>query len=151
MGWPASRPGHFTHPVPIVQEAGWAPGPVWTGAENLAPQPRFDPPDRPARSESLCRLSYPGTRGHHFPLNMKLCGPRSRSVRFIKEKYLLILAVCEPRNAQLVVSIYTECPILAQMWALELRRLISTFGWALTQTVGRRLLPVDVPSSVALH
>ena len=22
-------------PVPIVQEAGWAPGPVWTGAENL--------------------------------------------------------------------------------------------------------------------
>ena len=24
-------------PVPIVQEAGWAPGKVWTGAENLAP------------------------------------------------------------------------------------------------------------------
>jgi len=23
--------------VPIVREAGWAPGPVWTGAENLAP------------------------------------------------------------------------------------------------------------------
>ena len=23
--------------VPIVQGAGWAPGPVWTGAENLAP------------------------------------------------------------------------------------------------------------------
>ena len=23
-------------PVPIVQEAGWAPGPVWTGEENLA-------------------------------------------------------------------------------------------------------------------
>jgi hypothetical protein len=23
-------------PVPVVQEAGWAPGPVWTGAENLA-------------------------------------------------------------------------------------------------------------------
>ena len=21
--------------APIVQEAGWAPGPVWTGAENL--------------------------------------------------------------------------------------------------------------------
>ena len=25
------------HLVPIVQEAGWATGPVWTGAENLAP------------------------------------------------------------------------------------------------------------------
>ena len=24
-------------PVPIIQEAGWAPGPVWTGAENLDP------------------------------------------------------------------------------------------------------------------
>jgi len=30
-------------PVPIVQEAGWAPGPVWIGAENLAPPPGFDP------------------------------------------------------------------------------------------------------------
>ena len=31
---------HFTpgkDPVPIVQEAVWASGPVWTGAENLAP------------------------------------------------------------------------------------------------------------------
>ena len=26
-------------PVPIVQEAGWTPRPVWTGAENLAPPP----------------------------------------------------------------------------------------------------------------
>ena len=24
-------------PVPVVQEAGWAPGPVWTSAENIAP------------------------------------------------------------------------------------------------------------------
>jgi len=24
-------------PVPIVQEAGWGPRPVWTGAENLDP------------------------------------------------------------------------------------------------------------------
>ena len=31
---------HFTpgkDPVPILQETGWAPGPVWTGAENLVP------------------------------------------------------------------------------------------------------------------
>ena len=28
-----STPGK--DPLPIVQEAGWAPGPVWTGAENL--------------------------------------------------------------------------------------------------------------------
>jgi hypothetical protein len=30
------------NPVPIVYEAGWAPGPVWTCAENVAP-PGFDP------------------------------------------------------------------------------------------------------------
>jgi hypothetical protein len=27
--------------VPIVQEARWAPGPVWTGAENFAPNGIF--------------------------------------------------------------------------------------------------------------
>jgi hypothetical protein len=35
-----TRPGRFTSgkdPVPIVQEAGWAPGPVWTVAENVTP------------------------------------------------------------------------------------------------------------------
>ena len=45
-------------PVPIVQEAGWAPGPVWTVAENLSTT-GFRHPDRSARSESLYRLSYP--------------------------------------------------------------------------------------------
>jgi hypothetical protein len=40
-------------------EFGWTPGPFWTRAENFAPIGiRF--PDRPARSQSLYRLSYPG-------------------------------------------------------------------------------------------
>jgi hypothetical protein len=63
-GWSTPRAGRFTpgkDPVPIVQEAGWAPGPVWTGAENLAPT-GFRSPDRPARSESPYRLHYPGPR-----------------------------------------------------------------------------------------
>ena len=62
-GWLISRAGRFTpgkDPVPSVQEAGWALGPVWTGAENLAPT-GIRSPDRPARSESLYRLSYRGT------------------------------------------------------------------------------------------
>jgi hypothetical protein len=25
-----------SNPVPIIQEAGWAPGPVWMGVENLS-------------------------------------------------------------------------------------------------------------------
>jgi len=44
-------------PVPIVQEAGWAPGLVWTGAENLAAT-GIRSPDRPACSQLLYRLSY---------------------------------------------------------------------------------------------
>jgi hypothetical protein len=43
--------------VPIVQEAGWAPGPVWTCAENLA-STGIRSPDRPAPSQLLYRLSY---------------------------------------------------------------------------------------------
>ena len=61
---PASRPGRSLppgkDPVPIVQEAGRAPGPVWTGAENLSPT-GIRSPDRPARSQSLYRLSYRAT------------------------------------------------------------------------------------------
>jgi hypothetical protein len=45
-------------PVPIVQEARWVPGPVWTSAENLAPT-GIKSPDRPVRSQSLYRLRYP--------------------------------------------------------------------------------------------
>jgi len=53
---PLFTPGKDT--VPIVQEAGWAPGPVWTGAGNLGPT-GIRSPHRPARSQSLYRLSYP--------------------------------------------------------------------------------------------
>ena len=46
-------------PVHILQEAGWSPGPVWTGVENLAPT-GIRSLDLPSYSESLCRLNYPG-------------------------------------------------------------------------------------------
>ena len=46
-------------PVPIVQEAGWAPGSVWTGAEKLA-STGIRSPDHPGLSQSLYRLSCPG-------------------------------------------------------------------------------------------
>ena len=39
VGWSTPRPGHFIpekDPVPIVQDTGLTPGPIWTGAENLA-------------------------------------------------------------------------------------------------------------------
>ena len=60
-GWSTPRPGRFTpgkDPVPIVQEAGWATGTDLTGAENFA-LTGIRSHGRPARSESLYRLSYP--------------------------------------------------------------------------------------------
>jgi hypothetical protein len=46
------------HAVCNIQEAGWAPGPVWTGAENLA-NTGIRSADRPASSKSLYVLKYP--------------------------------------------------------------------------------------------
>jgi hypothetical protein len=60
-GWVVSstpRP-HFTpgeDQVPILHEAGWAPGPVWTGGKSRSHRDSI--PDSPARSQSLYRLSY---------------------------------------------------------------------------------------------
>jgi len=73
------RPGHSLppgkDPVPIVQVAGWAPGPVWTGAENLTPT-GIQSLDRPARSQSLYRLSYPA---HILKLNKKENSKRTKT------------------------------------------------------------------------
>jgi hypothetical protein len=59
-GCSVPRPGRFTpgkDPVPIVQEAGWAPGPVWTCSKNLAPT-GIRSPNRPARTHSYqCVMS----------------------------------------------------------------------------------------------
>jgi hypothetical protein len=64
-GWSTPRPGRFTFgkdPIPIVQETGWAPGAVWTGAENLAPS-GVRIADSLASSESLYRLRQQFIRG----------------------------------------------------------------------------------------
>jgi hypothetical protein len=50
MARPLSTPGK--DPVPLVQEAGWAPGPVWTGAENLAAT-GIRSPDRDLKAGSI--------------------------------------------------------------------------------------------------
>jgi hypothetical protein len=52
-------------PVPIVQEAGWAPELVWTQARGkiISSLPGIEPrwPGRPARSQNLYWLSYPAS------------------------------------------------------------------------------------------
>jgi len=45
--------------VPIVQEAGWMPGPIWIDAKNLPPA-WVRSLGRPSHRESLYYLHYPG-------------------------------------------------------------------------------------------
>ena len=62
--WSAARPGRTLppgkDPIPIVQEAGGATGPVWTGGKSRPLPPGFNPRDRPARSSVAIPTELPG-------------------------------------------------------------------------------------------
>jgi len=67
-------------PVPIVQESGWAPEPVWISAENLAP-PGFDPrtfqPVASRYTDNAIPAPEPSVSGvkitKHYMLMQQLC------------------------------------------------------------------------------
>ena len=67
--WPQFTPGK--EPVPILQEAGWAPGPVWTGGKSRLH--RYSIADRPARSSVAIPTELPG------PLRIHLHSHKSSS------------------------------------------------------------------------
>jgi len=73
--WSAARSGRTLlpgkDPVPILQKAGWAPGPVWTNGESRSHRDSI--PDRPARSQSLYRLSYPGHSIQYSNMLYRVC------------------------------------------------------------------------------
>ena len=74
--WSAARPGRTLpseDPVPILQEAGWATGPVWAGG--ISRPHRDSIPDCPARSKSLYRRSY---RAHK---SLIACKIKSRQMK----------------------------------------------------------------------
>jgi hypothetical protein len=58
-------------PVPIVQEAGWTPGPVWTGAENLAPT-GIRTSNRQARSAVGILTALPGPKNHSGAVHTRI-------------------------------------------------------------------------------
>jgi len=72
---------HFTPGkdlIPILHEAGWAPGPVWTGGNS---RPHLDSiPDRPSSSQSLYRLSYRAHQCYVLPKNKMLDKHRDYSL-----------------------------------------------------------------------
>jgi hypothetical protein len=74
-------------PVPIVRKAGRDPGTVWTGAEGNATA-GICYSNRPGRSESLCRLSYPGTLDYVTMIfHLQLCTVEWGSVTTIGEGF----------------------------------------------------------------
>jgi len=72
-------------PVPILQEAGWARGPVWTCAENLTTT-GIRSQDRPASSQSLYRLSYPGPLVTWVVQHYFLCNFSQNKMRSVSYK-----------------------------------------------------------------
>ena len=61
MPRPHFNPGK--QPAPILQEAGWAPGPVWKGRKS---RPHRDSiPDRPARSSVAIPTELPGQHNNN--------------------------------------------------------------------------------------
>ena len=103
--------------VPIVQEAGWAQQPVWTGVENLTPT-RIRSLDRPARSQSLYWLSYPA---HNYNIQYHVMNSVSvystlTTKKLIKHSLLLLLmpfvftSWCLPLKKAAVVSQHIWTP-----------------------------------------
>jgi hypothetical protein len=121
---------HFTpgkDPVPIVQEAGWAPGPVWTGGKSRPTGIRS--PDRPARSQSLYRLSY---LAHNVPIiyaNFIITVRKKYEVLF-SCRPVVLAAECSPR-----ITGYDVQNIPRQSTKCHYMRLRTAFG-ALQITVG---------------
>ena len=91
----------WKEPVPIAQEDGWAPGPVWTGAENLASPTGIRSPDRPARSQLLYSLRYPA---HGTPYTRYLISTASWTLS--QPQGLLCILVLFFWDGKLYVSIH---------------------------------------------
>jgi hypothetical protein len=82
--WSTPRTGRFLprgkDPVPIIYEDGWAPGPVCTGAENLAPS-GIRSPNRPPPPEFDPRAVQPVV-SHYTD-----CAIPSHSHKWVEWKY----------------------------------------------------------------
>ena len=110
---------HFTpgkDPVPILQGARWAPGPVWTGGKS---RPHRDSiPDCPCRSKSLYRLNYPA---HNSNVNTtpKLCEfkprcHRNRSLLLLTNRVKSQIAL----PASHIVTVICKCYSMTQFFRM---------------------------------
>jgi len=95
------------NPVPIVQEAAWAPGLLWTGEENLIPA-RIQSLDRPARSKLLYRLCWP-RHFHIFVTGIVWISYKCVYCNPVTEWRVVVSYVCFDFSSQKMVEINFLC------------------------------------------
>ena len=88
---PAALPPGKTR-YPLYRRLLEPQGPIWTDAENLAPT-GLRSPDRPARSESLYRLRYPGPRSELRTIIKKILIQYNGNVNVVSKESVLRVAV----------------------------------------------------------
>jgi len=99
--------------VTIVQEAGWAPGPVWTGEKNLAAT-GIRSTDLPACIELLYRLSSTDLHSHgtaEVYLNCEILYSGQREYSVFPRVFLETSSIGILRHGHLVLDI-----LLILMW-----------------------------------
>ena len=82
--WSAARLGLPLPPVPILQETGWAPGPVWMGGKFLLHRDSIR--HHPYRSQSQYWLSYQA-HIYIYILARNTCSPQGYQRNWTQNKY----------------------------------------------------------------
>ena len=70
--------------VTIVQEAGWAPGPIWTGGRSRPTGIRY--PDRPVRSSVAIPTEIPGPHWYKYSTHISVLETRKKIHYFLAER-----------------------------------------------------------------
>jgi hypothetical protein len=113
--------------VPIVQEVRWAPGPIWTGAKNLAPT-GIRSPDRPASSYtdyvtrpttwyivgSIWRKFW----GRQLPGSLRSCRDRNRA-SYMKQAVQELWCDVEHRRENLIFHILKHLGDVNTAWDVD--------------------------------
>jgi len=126
-------------PVPILQKAGWAPGPVWTGGK--CPQ-RDSIPHRPVCNQSLYQLSYPAYKVHMTTCKVPVIFVRNwYNMNFLNSfsKNPKITIHDHPSNGSRIVpwgrTDITKVTVLGWFQASAAKQLETAFLWVITQPV----------------
>ena len=125
--WPHFNPGK--DPVPILQEAIWAPGPVWTGEKSHSYRDSI--PDRPARSQSLYRLSYPAYRLTHktlyiLPINI-VVSDQYTPCTLVRPVHTLYISQTSTHPVHQSDQ-YTPCTLVRPVHTLDISYFTETTG-----------------------